>query len=283
MNEPAETLRLDGADTTMVFAWRNEIPVMVYHGARLPGDTDLETVVRISTRPLPQATLDENRPISLHPEIGRGFMGHPALIAHRPDAAGSGWAGVFNMARVEPLEDGVIFICRDEDRGLEIASTVRLCPQTDVATLSARLTNLAKEPLTVDWFAAPALSVPQSLSEQMSFHGRWTAEFEIDRRPVPLGLSKRENRRGRTSHEAFPGTILLAPTADEETGACLGVHLGWSGNHRMLLERMPTGDTQLQMGILMFSGEGAVPPGGHLDTPEIYVARSGAGLNDLSQ
>ncbi|MEO0496562.1 MAG: alpha-galactosidase, partial [Pseudomonadota bacterium] len=223
------------------------------------------------------------RPISLHPELGRGFMGHPALIAHRPTAMGSGWAGLFKLSHVHNLDDGVQFACHDSDRGLDLLITIRLCPETDVATFSARLSNISEGPIIVDWFSAPALSVPQELSEHMSFHGRWTAEFEIDRKPVPLGLSKRENRRGRTSHEAFPGTILLAPTTDQETGSCLGVHMGWSGNHRMLLERMATGDTQLQMGILMFSGEGTLEPGTYIETPEIYVAHSSQGLNDLSQ
>lgn len=48
----------------------------------------------------------------------------------------------------------------------------------------------------------------------------------------------RENRRGRTSHDAFPGLILLTPQTGEETGACLGCHPGWSGNQRLLLERL---------------------------------------------
>jgi alpha-galactosidase len=283
MIDAQHTLRLDGADTTIVLAWDEGVPVMLHHGDRLPDDANLDALVAASARPLPFGTLDENKPVSLHPELGRGFMGHPALIAHRPNALGGGWAGVFSLSRVEKVHNGVNFGCVDADRGLDLLIRVRLCPETDVMTLSSTLHNQSDGDVTVDWFSAPALSTPQNMSEFLSFHGRWTAEFEIDRRPIPMGLSKRENRRGRTSHEAFPGTILLSASTDEESGPCLGVHMGWSGNHRMVLERMPTGDTQLQMGILMFAGEGTLKPGMKIDTPEIHVGRSSQGLNDLSQ
>ena len=107
--------------------------------------------------------------------------------------------------------------------------------------------------------------------------------FQSTAEPCPLALVKVENRRGRTSHEAFPGTIMLTPTTDEESGQCLGVHLGWSGNHRMVLERLTTGECQLQLGVLHFSREGRLLAGESLETPEIFIAQSDHGLNDMSQ
>jgi alpha-galactosidase len=50
-----------------------------------------------------------------------------------------------------------------------------------------------------------------------------------------------------------------------------------------VLERLSTGDVQVQMGALLFSGEGMIEPKQSMKTPSIYVAHSSNGLNALSQ
>ncbi len=39
----------------------------------------------------------------------------------------------------------------------------------------------------------------------MTFHGRWCHEFQTQRLKFEHGGFMQENRRGRTSHENFPG------------------------------------------------------------------------------
>ncbi|MEZ5934748.1 MAG: alpha-galactosidase [Alphaproteobacteria bacterium] len=280
--EELDAFRLDGAETTLVFAWTDGPPALLYQGAMLPTSIDLGTLVSCFQRPLPHATLDVNEPVSLHPEAERGFPGHPALIGHRPTSA-RGWAGRFRHPQLERRDDGVIFRLIDEARGLWLELDCRLDQDTDVATFRSRLGNRADTPFVIDWLTVPVLAPAQLYSEQISFHGRWCAEFGMTRSPVLPGAMVRENRRSRTSHDAFPGIILLTPETGEETGACLGCHFGWSGNHRLLQERLPTGDVQLQMGCLLLSQEGLLEPGEVMETPPLYVARSDCGLNALSQ
>ena len=277
------THRLDSQAATILFGWTDGVPEIIYFGTPIAADLDVELFARSRSRPQGFATLDDSAPVSMQPEISRGFMGHPGLIAHRTDTDHAGWAGLFLYSQTEEIEDGVLFRCLDEHRQLELEISCRLCPISSVAVFKSRLKNVGNNLCIVDWMSAPVLPIPQALSEYFHFHGRWCAEFTIDRRSVPMGLVKAENRRGRTSHEAFPGTIMLAPTTDEETGKCLGVHLGWSGNHRMVLERLTTGECQLQMGVLHFSREGNLPPGETLESPELFVAQSDHGLNDMSQ
>ncbi|MEL7274196.1 MAG: alpha-galactosidase [Pseudomonadota bacterium] len=277
------TRRLDAPAATILFGWTQGIPEIIYFGAPLAADLDLELFARSRSRPQGYATLDDHAPVSMQPEISHGFMGHPGLIAHRDGTGEAGWAGVFKFDHEVDLEDGIVFICFDKHRGLRLEITCRLDPESSVARMASMLINESGRTCVVDWMSAPVLPIPQRLSEYLHFHGRWCAEFSIDRRVVPMGLVKSENRRGRTSHEAFPGTIMLSPETDEESGPCLGVHLGWSGNHRMVLERLTTGECQLQMGVLHFSREGLLPPGESLTTPEIFVAHSEVGLNDMSQ
>ncbi len=283
MTATIHTHRLDADNATILFGWVTGVPEIIYLGNRLDEGLDLELYARSRSRPLGHATMDDHAPVSMQPEIGAGFMGHPGLIAHRVGTDRPGWAGLFDYQSRQAIENGVAFICHDPHRAVTLSISVILCPHSGVAVLKSRLVNEGDDACVVDWMSAPVLPVPQALSEYLHFHGRWCAEFAIDRRQVPMGLVKSENRRGRTSHEAFPGTIMLAPTTDEESGRCLGVHLGWSGNHRMIIERLATGECQLQMGVLHFSREGHLPAGGALETPEIHVATSDRGLNDLSQ
>ncbi len=277
------THRIDSDAATILFAWTEGVPEVIYFGSNLPDDLDVETFALSHTRPQGFATMDEYAPISMQPEISRGFMGHPGLIAHRSGSDKAGWAGLFTFSSRTDTENGVIFKCYDAHRGLILEIHSNLCPHSSVAVFKSKLTNDSDADCIVDWMSAPVMPVPQSLSEYLHFHGRWCAEFTIDRRTVPMGMVKAENRRGRTSHEAFPGTIMLTPTTDEVSGQCLGVHLGWSGNHRMVMERLTTGECQLQMGVLHFSREGIVPVGKSISTPEIYVSQSDHGLNDMSQ
>lgn len=279
----AGTARLDSTTTSVVFHWTDGVPVIIHLGARLPDDLDLDTLVSVLARPTPQASLDETAPISLLPEFSRGFMGHPGLIAHRAENAPSAWAGRFAFTRVETTETGIAFHCRDPYRGLDLQIFCSLDPQTNVLTFQNHLMNASDRPLLVDWLAAPVVPVPSRLTEYLSFHGRWCAEFALERMQVPVGLTKRENRRGRTSHEGFPGVVLLGENTSEDSGPCLAAHLGWSGNHRMILERLPSGEMQLQMGTLHFSGELLLRPGERLETPELYVTASSDGLSALSQ
>ena len=282
-SDPApNVLRLDGADTSMIFAWSDGVPALLYHGPKLEAAVDLVTLASTFSRPLLQGTLDVDEPVSLHPEASRGFPGHPGLIGYRPGAP-KGWAGRFGAPVVERCSDGVVFHLEDEPRDLGLELDCRIDPETDVAIFKSRLINRGDTPFVVDWLAAPALAPDQAYGDFLSFHGRWCAEFEVERLSVPVGAMVRENRRGRTSHDAFPGIILLHSETGEETGTCLGCHLGWSGNHRLLLERQSNGDMQLQMGVLFFGEEGKILPGGVMETPPLYVAQSDHGLNVLSQ
>lgn len=277
------TQRLDAETATILFGWTDGVPEIIYFGNRLADSFDVETFMRTQTRPQGFATLDNYAPVSMQPEISRGFMGHPGLIAHRNEDGNSGWAGLFSFASKTATENGVVFHCNDSSRGLRLDISATLCPHSGVAVLKSKLMNDASSECIVDWMSAPAVPVPQHLSQYLQFSGRWCAEFAIDRRTVPTGLVKVENRRGRTSHEAFPGTIMLSPTTDEESGPCFGVHLGWSGNHRMVLERLTTGECQLQMGVLHLSREGRLQAGESMETPEIFIAQSDNGLNAMSQ
>jgi alpha-galactosidase len=276
------THRLDGAGTTIVFAWTDGVPWIVHFGRRLPAGTDLATLARLANRPLPNGTVDVDEAVSLHPEAGRAFKGQPALSGWRPGEPGA-WAGRFSFQGSETLSNGILFRLADKSRGLALELECRIDPLTDVAEFVSRLTNEADTEFAVEWLSAPVIAPGQEFCEAISFHGRWCGEFALARTQIEQGLRISENRTGRTSHGSFPGMIFTTPVTGEEAGECIGLHLGWSGNHRLVLERLSTGDTQVQMGVLFIPGEIRLAPGECMETPPLYATYSADGLNRMSQ
>lgn len=70
-----------------------------------------------------------------------------------------------------------------------------------------------------------------------------------------------ENRRGKTSHEHFPALISGTPSFSEMHGHVWGVHLGWSGNHRLRAEAKTDGRRYMQAEALYLPGEMAIEEG----------------------
>lgn len=276
------TLRMDGADTTIVFAWTDGVPWIVHYGKQLPGQTDLAALAIAANRPLPHGTIDVDEAVSLHPEAGRAFKGHPALSGWRPGEAGA-WAGRFVFEGTESFPDGTLFRLADKSRGLALELECRIDPLTDTAEFVSRLTNEADTEFAVEWLSVPVIAPGHEFCESISFHGRWCGEFAMERTKIRQGLIISESSAGRTSHASFPGMVLATPVTGEDAGECIGLHLGWSGNHRLLLERLPTGDVQVQMGVLPLPGEGRLAPGATMETPPLYATWSADGFNRMSQ
>ena len=110
------TQRLDAEAATILFGWTDGVPEIIYFGSRLADQFDAETFIRSQKRPQGFATLDNYAPISMQPEISRGFMGHPGLIAHRNEDGQTGWAGLFSCSASSTIKNGVIFHCCDNHR-----------------------------------------------------------------------------------------------------------------------------------------------------------------------
>lgn len=269
--------RLDGGGETLLLAPRDGPPVLVYWGPTLPPQVDVPSIEALAQRAVPQGMLDGGEVFDLVPEAGRGFTGHPALQVHRPSG---GFVTQLAFVASEPVEHGHALRLRDDLAGIKLTLTITLDPETGVAAFRSRLVNTGAEPLAVDWLAACAL--PLAHDEAMLFDGRWAREFQTVRQRVPTGLVVKDNRTGRTSHHAPPFAAIGQPGFGQQHGEVLGLHLAWSGDHRILVERLRDGRLQAQAGELFLPGELVLGPGQAYETPILYAARSPAGLNGLS-
>lgn len=271
--------RLDGGAATLVLGFGNGVPEWLYWGPRLSEATTPELLAALMARGEAPASPATPVPLALTPQAGDGWAGRPGLMAHRD---GLGWASLARVLAVEQALGRLIITSRDAANGLLLVHDLALDAQ-GVLVATTTLTNTGDAPLAVEALAAPVLPVAEALTDIIGFEGRWAMEFQTRRFARGLGAHVRENRRGRTSHDAFPGLMLTEAAATETAGTAMGVHLGWSGNHRLAVESFNDGRALVMAEGLLLPGEVRLLPGESLSSPVLYAAVSTQGLNGLSQ
>ncbi len=267
--------------STLVLEARfDEAPLWRYWGPRLPDHT-LPSMPLRSERPMPSFMLDVDQPLTLVPTFGVGWFGQSALLAHRD---GQAFAQAFTQCSVAWVEAQreVVLQLTDPVAQLRVDVRLRLDEPSDVLVASTSLVNLGSSVVDVQWLAAITLPLPGHSAEVRSYAGQHNHEFMLQTEPLARSLWRRENRRGRTSHDCFPGAVVTMPGTTLDTGLAFGAHLAWSGNHQQTIEWLHDGQYQWQLGEWLAPGEGRLAPGATLHTPEVVATCSAHGLNGLA-
>ena len=231
------------------------------------------------------------RSLSLLPGVDQSWVGRPGLAGQhvRLDAGAAGfghdWAPSFRLTEIT-VTGGV-----DARRVVRVAASddaAQLGLTTEIEAVDGGLlrirhtiTNHAVAPYLVHSLDV-TVPVPDRVAELLDFSGRWGRERTPQRRPITDGLWLRESRGGRTGHSA--ATQLLAGTAGFGFGHgdIWAVHVGWSGNSRHFLERLPSGLVTLGGGEVLLPGEVVLATGQSYSTPWVFVAASAAGADALA-
>jgi alpha-galactosidase len=272
---------LHSRNSTLVLECHDdEAPLWRYWGPRLPDEATPGLPLR-DTRALPAFNLDFDQPLSLVPGFGVGWFGQSAVLAHR---AGRDFTLAFDHCQVECLTPGreLRVHLHDSTALIRVSVTLRLDVLSDVLVMQSVLHNAGTEPLDVQWLAAGTLLLPGHCDQIRSYAGQHAHEFLLQVDTLSRSLWRRESRRGRTSHDCFPGAVLTTPGATGDTGLVYGAHLAWSGNHQQTLEWLHDARWQWQLGEWLAPGEGLLAPGDTLRTPELVASCSTQGLNGLA-
>ncbi|MCX8711044.1 alpha-galactosidase [Gilliamella sp. B3464] len=227
---------------------------------------------------VPNSRLDIDVPFTLCPEEGLGNFSTPGLEGHRN---GKDWSPVFITKEVKKNNNNITIISEDDIAKLRLTSQLIL-DESGVLQCQNSLTNLAEQPYQVNRLSV-TLPIPERAQELMAFNGRWIKEFFPHRTKIEHCGYLQENRRGRTSHEYFPGMIVGTSGFKEQTGEVWGIHLGWSGNHRIQVAVKSNGKRFIQAEALYLAGEISLAKGETVSTPWLYATYSDQGLNKMSQ
>lgn len=274
-------LTLHGRATSVVIeAPADEAPLWRYWGPRLPDASTPEMPLRDS-RPLPSYMLDFDQPLTVAPTFGVGWFGQSALLAHRD---GLDFCQAYTRCEVEWTTPGsaLVLHLHDDVAQLRLDLSLKLDAASDVFTLQSVLHNTGDAAIDVQWLAAGTLILPGQADAVRSYAGQHVHEFMLQTDPLTRSLWRKESRRGRTSHDCFPGAVVTTPGTTDDAGLAYGAHLAWSGNHQQTIEWLHDGIYQWQMGEWLAPGEGRLQPGQSLTTPELIATCSTAGLNGVA-
>ena len=266
--------------SSLVLDCRGTAPAILYWGARLGEGTSPDMLALLATEQEAPACPPQQAPISLSPELGAGFQGNPGIQVHRQ---GLQWALSAQIESVTQDNDSdltVVSVC--EGTRIRVTHRIALDAASDVLTASTELCNLGDSSLWVEQCNAPSIPLPIDHNKILGFQGRWANEFQRHSVDRFMGSYLRENRSGRSSHDSFPGVIIHTQQCNESTGHAYGLHLGWSGNHRIRIEEQFVGRAYAQLGELFFPGELSLEPNESYCSPVLYGASTDSGLSALS-
>ncbi|MDO7084795.1 alpha-galactosidase [Pseudocolwellia sp. AS88] len=275
-----DVIQLNSKNVSLIIDCQNRTPTILYWGKILSAQTSTEMLTLLSTRQEAKCSLVVEAPISLSPLLGQGFTGAPGIEIVDQDFAWSLGGDIVNITQRHEHE--VVFESLDDIRQIKVVHNLSLNNETDVLSASTTLVNLSDKPLSVNWCAAPTLTLPDQMNKIMSFEGRWSNEFQRNSLDLFLGSFVRENRKGKTSHDNFPGMVMHNNQTHEQAGECYGFHLGWSGNHKMRAELLAEGRSYVQLGELLLPGEVVLQPQQSYKSPTLYAAFSDQGFSGLS-
>src|SRR5436190_20160502 len=132
------SFRLDSDEDTLVFVSRDgAMPELSYWGPRLPADD-----LALPERGIPHGMLDTGERLSLLPEAGRGFFGHPGIVAHRK---GRDFVTQFALSDVRQEPTRLVFALADRVAGLALELTVGIDKPTGGVSALVSVTNLGED------------------------------------------------------------------------------------------------------------------------------------------
>ncbi|MFN2099750.1 alpha-galactosidase [Altererythrobacter sp. MF3-039] len=272
------SLRAGGALIVVKAATGERLQVL-YGGPDLPGASAEELEELAERQHAPGGPEQPIAPSWLNC-IGTGNPSPPGLLAH---CAGNHWALDPRVTEVFEREDLYRITTVDEPTGLTLHHIINRTGDSGVIQFVTMIENAGEEPLSLEWCAAVCLPLDPRLTRLTSFTGKWAGEFQTKQVDLIRGSFLRENRKGRTSHDSYPGFYLGEPTTSETHGLAAAFHLGWSGNHRMRVDRLSDDAISLQAGELLLPGEIVLEPGEQYLTPPLFACWSNTGYGDVTR
>ncbi|MFC1413934.1 alpha-galactosidase [Streptacidiphilus sp. N1-12] len=292
---PARIVCLRAAGAALVVELTEPVPRVLHWGQDLGdlSDADGAALSLTAEAAVLNNALDTPRRFTIWPTEADGWSGTPAQQGHR---AGTGTTPRLRTTGVEhrQLQDGggeLVVHLVDEVADLGITVSYRLEP-SGVLGVQAEVTSRAdpQDPAA----AAPydladlctLLPLPERAGEVLDFTGKWSRERSPQRRPLEFGSYSREVRRGKPGVDSPYLLAVGVPGFGFRQGEVWGLHIGWSGDQRYLVQRLPEGAgthaAVLGGGELLRAGEIRLGPGESHRTPVCWFAWSGQGLDGLA-
>jgi alpha-galactosidase len=292
---PARIVSLRAAGAALVVELTEPVPRVLHWGADLGtlSDADHTALSLTAEAAVLHNSPDTPRRFTIWPTEADAWSGTPAQQGHRAGTATTPRLTTTGVDHRELSQGGgeLVIELRDSAAELDIAMTFRLEP-SGVLGVQTQVTSRAEPDATG---AAPPydlaglqtlLPLPERAAEVLDFTGKWSRERSPQRRRLGFGTYSREVRRGKPGVDSPYLLAVGVPGFGFRDGELWGLHIGWSGDQRYAVERLPEGAgthaAVLGGGELLRAGEVRLGPGESYRTPVCYFAWSRHGLDGLA-
>ncbi len=174
-------------------------------------------------------------------------------------------------------------VLEDELLQMTLTLSYTIFDRFPVITRHAVFTNSGNSKTVLKKALSSCLDLPDQDYEWMQFSGAWARERIPVVRKLTKGITQIESKRGTSSANENPFVIIKRPNTDEFCGDAFGFSLVYSGNFIATAEGGSFGRMRILMGINPDRFSWPLASGDSFETPEVVMAYTDKGLNDLSQ
>ena len=263
-------------------------PRVLHWGGSLT-EADISALAASDLAAVTFSSFDTPRSVTLLPVDGDGWSGAPGIAWHRAGHDSDVHLATREVTTSANSAGGATATVTmvDEAAAVHVDLMVTL-DANGVLESFTRVTNLSDAQPPLDLLAARlVLPVPARATEIVDFTGRWTRERSPQRLPVLDGAHVRQGRRGRPGHDAPLVTMVGTSGFAFRSGEVWGVHLAWSGNTEVRVERLPEGAgvhaAVIAAGELLSPGEIRLAGGETYTSPATVWVWSDGGIDGLSR
>ncbi|MFJ6417307.1 alpha-galactosidase [Paeniglutamicibacter sp. NPDC091659] len=267
-----------GGTSVILDATTAGMPTIIHWGPDTGelGESELHDLASAARPQRVSGGIDQPARLDVFPQERFGWQHGPALEGHR---ASRSWATALTTSGIRSSEHGLSISADDPVAQLALVTELELSANGVLAQRHT-LTNTGSDAYLVNRLST-VFPLPHTATTIQDSTGRHLKERSAQRRPLTVGSHVRESRRGRPGADA--SLLMLAGEARfaHRSGLVHGVHLAWSGNHRLSAERTITSDNFITAGELLLPGELGLEPGTSYSTPWAFGSW-GHGLDQLS-
>ena len=268
---------LKSEKSALLFTINNGQLSIAHWGAPLSATEKIDDLLSAITPPISHSNFNEVMARDVLRQHSRGFLGHPTISGHR---AGKNWSPHFQLA--SHSQQGEVLTAEFVDADAKLSLTQRYeLNSHGILTITASLRNDGDQPYTLEQFLY-WLPLADRATESMDFTGRWSHERHPQRHDIHFGLTTREVREGRSSHDYTIAQLAMTANANFANGEVWSLSVKFSGNSTHHIERSPDGYKSIGAGELLMPGEITIAPGESFDISPVIANYSDEGIDGLS-
>ncbi|HVU68952.1 MAG TPA: alpha-galactosidase [Ktedonobacteraceae bacterium] len=173
---------------------------------------------------------------------------------------------------------------RDSQYPLTVALRYQVDVAHDLIIRSATFLNAGEAPVRLERAFSAAWHLPPNYAPRVltTLAGQWAEEMQIQRRPMVVGTTLLESRRGITSATAAPWLMIeTQPTPGLPLPETYFGSLAWSGNWMIRVTTDITGKVSLVGGVSEHDFAWRLAPGESFATPDFVAGFTTEGENGV--